>query len=353
MKTKLLRHIETVTIVTLISVLVWMYAEGETVQQFEGTLRIELAAPPDEELAIAPGGTQVVRVVYRCATSQLPRFNQATTTPIAIRLNPNQRALNLREALRERFAPMAIDIIDARDEENADTIAVRAEPIRRLDMRIEADTSGVEGVAIEVIDIEPEEVSVAMPESLVQVARGLNLQVRLADLAASPNPTATAGTVAPLGVGRHVRSLSIRLPEPLARPEHRPHVRPAQSTAEVTFEVRPQATFQLPHALPITVRVAPEVIGRAEVLIDGRERGTVGRVTLKGPGAAIADIREGRIELAAVVDLTEPEHFAAIDQQRQLELPLTIQGLPPGVTVQEPDPLPKVTVTIRPRNASP
>ncbi len=350
MKTKLLKHLETIAIVTLVSVLVWLYAEGETVQQFEGTLRIELAAPPGKEMAVEPSGPQVVRVVYRAATSQLPRFNQAITTPIAVSLSAHQQSLDLREALRDHFTPMGIEIIDARTEENADTIPVRAEPLRRLDMPVEAQTTGVEGVVINVIDITPRTVGVTMPESLIDTARDLELQVRMADLAGGTGSAATG----PLRVGRDTRPMSIRLPEALNRPEDRPHVRLGRSTADVTFEVRRlTTTYEMADPIPITLRVAPDVLGRAEVTIDGRPRGTVGPLTLEGPRSAIADIREGRVEIAAVVDLTDPEHFAAIDQQREIEMPVVLQGLPPEVVLRNPESTPEVTVTIRPRNQTP
>ncbi len=68
---RLFTHLETWFLVTLISVLVWLYAEGAMVQTYpRQRIAVDLVAPPGSRLALEPDRTEAF-VSFRGSAAQL------------------------------------------------------------------------------------------------------------------------------------------------------------------------------------------------------------------------------------------------------------------------------------------
>ncbi|MCC5829246.1 MAG: hypothetical protein JJU36_07340 [Phycisphaeraceae bacterium] len=324
MRPRWLKRSETAIIVTLITILVWLYAEGETIVQEQRTVRLQLVAAPGEELAIHPREPQVVRMTFRCATSQLRRINQVTANPINVRVAANQESLSIRDALRAVFADHAVEIVDARTELGRESFDIRAEPLVSVTMPVNVSTAGVVGMDISVRATNPERVGVTMPASLARQAEHLSLQVNMAEL---------SGLEQMRGEDER-RTLPVRLPELLRQSEDRQFIRTAESTVEVTFSASRLTDSLEVTSVPWVVLVPPWVPGSRQ--IEFPEGRTLSRVTLTGSREGIAEVREEveditrSLSVRAVVDLSDPGLYEG-EAERELRANVRLINLPEGV----------------------
>lgn len=334
MKPNWLKKSETAIIVTLITMLVWLYAEGETIVQEQRTIRIQLIAPPGEELAIYPREPQTVRLTFRCSAASLRRVNQLTAAPVMIPVGAGQSLVQISSALQNVFADQAVQVVDARTELGQESLTIRAESVVPVAMTVQPSLTGITQMEINIAAVNPETVTVHMPESLVQQARASALTVRMADIAALEQLVGDAER----------RTLSIRLPDFLQRPEDRVFIRLEEATAEVTFSIsRLTDSFEVT-GVPLMVQIPPSAAGSNQIEPELR---TLARVTLSGPRQTIERLRARSFVPRAVIDLTDIELFAGT-QPSQVSARVQIIDLPPGVT-WSPENI-QVEVTIRPLN---
>ena len=67
--------IETFCVVTLITCLVWLYAEGENLVQYSQPVRVRFVGPVGTDLAITPRELINVDITFRASKSQLADLN--------------------------------------------------------------------------------------------------------------------------------------------------------------------------------------------------------------------------------------------------------------------------------------
>jgi len=332
MKDSLLENIETYLIVTVITVMVWLYAEGENVRSYtEVTAQVRFVAPPGANLAITPGEPRSVELNFRSSTGAYGNVTRLVAEgPIQIPVNrsgdgsPDQSVV-LPDYLIDRTPLGDIGLSDLTTQ--PEVMTVRVEPIEnvRLPVSVRAGDIRLAGPP----QVEPLEVEASMPESLANAPRPPRLEVRLdnTDLSA-------------LEVNvPHTLELPLQLPPQL---EGR-RVNLAQSTARVTFTIRKQTDSHTIPLVPILVVAPPSQMADFELSIDENLR-VLRDVRVVGPSDAIERIRSGDTPVWAQFRLT------ASDLEQQItSAPLTLT-LPAGVQAETA--VPAISFTITPRNAA-
>src|SRR5690625_3241433 len=75
-------RIETIIVVTIITILVWLYAEGESVKTYQEPIRVKFVAAPGYDFRINPNmrtdtqGAVDVKLTYQASASQHQEFRQ-------------------------------------------------------------------------------------------------------------------------------------------------------------------------------------------------------------------------------------------------------------------------------------
>ncbi len=167
MNSRLLHHVETIVIVTLVTILVWVYAEGENVQEHDNYgIRMRFVSPPGQNLAIEPKGAVTIRLTLRCSASQLAKVNDRVASELPIELNAGQKTIDLKAALEEEFRQIGVEVVSARADSGEETLSVRAEPIVIVTRSIDANWPKDITIASETLS--QETVSIRGPRSVIE-----------------------------------------------------------------------------------------------------------------------------------------------------------------------------------------
>ncbi|HEX7009757.1 MAG TPA: hypothetical protein VF184_07240 [Phycisphaeraceae bacterium] len=329
----LLQKIETWAIVTVISVLIWLYAEGEAVTRYSERVPIRLVPPVGRQLAIdIPGrdggeASEVIYVTFKASTGQLTKIKERLQQgPLQIEVadQPGEQVLVLKDELLETpLGQLGVNIVTT----DPATLTVQVEPLQTLTMPVGVDRGQV--LLAQPALVEPREVSVTLPARLLEQARGMKVW--------APLDLAELGRLEP-GVPQTF-DVPLSVPEELQTPwtDLEPDV------ARVTVTISKQTDTYVVPRISVEVQASPLVLRRFDLNISDEYLNLL-EVPITGPADVIDRIRKGQLSISAVVRPTLSEL-----ESGTRTLPVQL-NLPPGVTVQAP--LPPVPVEVTPHSAA-
>jgi hypothetical protein len=332
-----IERMRTALIVSLVSVLVWLFAESRT-------LRIETIAVP---VTIDVGGRTlvfrltdgdawagVVEVELTGPVGLIDALRGPMGEGVLLELgdelpgDPGVRSVDLREALRRDslFADSGITIRRIVPE----TLGLEIDRLESVRLPVQVDLSGVETSGP--VTVQPPEIEVRVPASF---AGGLPESI-----IARLDPTRLASLVP----GR--RSELSQVPVELeGLPDGLWGLRLGETRVTVALAVRARTQNLMIAELPILIELAPADFARWIVEIPPEDR-VLTNLSLTGPGAAIDRLRRGEIRLRAVVSISSEAMERGIDRA-----PVELVGLPSGVVAEFAGR--EVRVTVRRRETPP
>ena len=313
---RLFTHLETLFLVTLISVLVWLYAEGAMVQTYpRQRIPVDLVAPPGSRLALVPDRTEAF-VSFRGSAAQLQELKArlaqgALEVPIRPDDQPVQE-VELAERLEQLlFVPLGL-IVDSVEPERLD-VSVRRIVSREVPVTV--DTDGID--LREPATASPATARISLPEDRVPLLDRLRPTARL---------TAEAAVAAGTRGEPQVLTLPLSLPDGL---------RGLATTletdeADVSFTLATPESSLVLDAVPLW-QLTP-LNFPFEVAVAGDEK-VLRDITIVGPGATLDRIRAGdpALPVWAEVRLTD----AADLTPGRLVVPVSVR-VPEGLGLSVP-----------------
>jgi hypothetical protein len=310
-------QIRTILIVTIVSGLVWLFAESRTLRaetitvpvlldqggrtivfrlteeaEWEGVIDIELAGPAAliDDLRV-----RAIEGITLELGDEIPG-------------DPGTRRVDLREAVRRDalFAESGATIRRVTPE----TLALEVDRMETVVLPVQVDLTGVETSGP--VTVQPAEVEVRFPGSFK-----------------AQMPTQAAARLDPTRLSALVPGRRSELSQVPVELEGLPAgiwgVRLSETRVTVALALRARTqSVQLPE-LPVYVELAPADLAIWMVEIPPEDRVLSG-ITLTGPGAMIERLRRGEIRPRAVVSLSSDALERGVDRA-----PVELVGLPPGV----------------------
>lgn len=337
-KGALLESLETVLVVTVITMLIWLYAEGETIQTQERDISVRFVAPTTG-LAITVAGqepdTPAATTVSISATLQASSgdwtrisdwvHNETVEIEVnAPKTDDEEQTLNLLDALNS--SPLAEEVRAFVKEVSPESITVRVQTLETVEMGLRVDPGELELTADEPT-FSPDTIEVQLPTEDAKRVEDFNLKL-VARLDKIDADTLKEDT-------HNVVSVELSLPPEL---QNRPHIKLARASVDVTFLVdKLTEEIELPR-VQVRLTISDEITGLYQIQIDPDTQRFI-TVTLRGPKEAINRIKEEPDLVRAQIilklsDLPDDASHAA---------PLYID-VPEGVTVVSHEP-PQTTIS--------
>jgi len=323
--------IETYLIVTVITAMVWLYAEGENARSYSDVaVQVRFVSPPGADLAITPDQEQTVKLSFRSSTGAFQNLTRLIAQgpielPVSVSASgePEQSVVLEPLLLESALGDIGISDLTVQPE----VMPVRVEQMVTVPLPVSVRTGDVRLAGPP--QVEPLQVSARLPSSLANGQRPPRLEVRLD----STDLTALEVNVP------HTLDLPLQLPARLAGSR----VTLDQATARVTFTIRKQSDSYTIPLVPILVVGPPSQMADYELTLDENLR-VLRDVRVSGPSDAIERIRSGDTQVVAQFRLT-----ASDLEQQVTSAPLTLT-LPQGV--QAEGVVPAISFTIAPRTPS-
>ncbi|MEM6460117.1 MAG: hypothetical protein AAF710_12080 [Planctomycetota bacterium] len=329
--------VETWIVVTVISVLVWLYAEATVLQQ-PPPQRIQVSfVEPTGGYALDPDAPESVLVTFRASSSQIQEFRGLTTLPLTVELDPGnaqtvqQRTVILDEALlRAGLGELGITDLEV----EPTTMDVRLRPLRDVSLPVVVDPGALNvGAAVPVA--EPASVTVTAPLDVIEAIEGQPVVARLAE---APAPSE--------GVERQRVATNVPLVFPDALDLSGRWTRTSDFTVRVNYTLADDNATTVVPRVPLYVSL-PVDLQLRYTLAPADQTNFLRDVELQGPAETIRrleeDIDAGGLPVRAELTLTD---LTRIDQDTASERPTILA--PPGVTpVQLPD---AMDITLRRRS---
>jgi hypothetical protein len=320
----------TVLTVSVITLLVWLVAEGQTLRQQRMSLQIGFPNEGEVEGArvvrVLPGQAWVgnAEVVAEGATSSLQRLADLLRGRVALSIGqqlpgePGEHEVDLRTALRntDAFRRAGVNVESVQPERvsvEIDTLEVLSIPVRVDVGRAELDGSP---------SVSPASILVSMPSSVATVLRNSGGAVEAV-------ARVTQDQMRALVPGRTERVVGVAVELPGALRE-RWLVRADRTSVDVDLRLRSRASTLTIPRLPVRLLLAPSELGRWRITIPPTDQDLID-VTLTGPEEALDRIRRREVTPTAVVELGFEELERGIRSKQA-----SIFGLPPGVTASVP-----------------
>jgi hypothetical protein len=319
--------LETWIFVTIITVLVWVYAENENVKQHELEVSLRPVAEGGKAVLIAPPEPRTVRMSIRCSQSQLQQLRTFARTPFDVPLtadpeNPTQ-VIDVKTLLAgvEPFSDLGVNILDT-------------DPAR-----ISYSVEALQTVGVEIRVVAPEGVQLAPGVSAEPTRAEVRLTQRYASLLATQKLEARLDMENLADYEENVpHSLDVPLSLPSSVPALRATIIP--STARVTFTIRKQTDTYMIDRVPVNLVVSPVLMQQFDVSVPP-DQIFVRDVKVTGPSDMIRRIREGDVKVIAELRLS------ADNLEQRIESAVPYIDLPQGVTLTSQ--VPRINLTIRPR----
>ncbi len=320
------QSLETALVVTLITLLVWLYAEGRNVTEYVNQpVSVQFVAGNAEGLTIVPDQIQRVLVTFEGSNAMKQMMEERLKTG-AIQLTVPEtadttlpRPMVMKDMLNSSWlAELGIAIMHT----DPAVIPVTVRRVVSVPMPVQVSVTGVELVGQP--SVEPSTVNVRMSSSLAELAKTLSLRVRLGE----------ADFVGvPAGVPRVITG-RLELPDALQGQE----VEFPSRNVAVSVVVRKQTQSVTLPSVPIHLNVPPLVLDRYRILLP-EDQLVLRDVTLSGLTDGIESIQSKRFKVWAEIRPTADELDAGVTQF-QLYL-----HIPEGVRVDSA--IPRITVDVQ------
>lgn len=334
-----------VVVVTLVSLLIWMWAAGETRETESAFTDIRFEAPTSDSIRIRPGEVETLRLQVRGPRRAVDTVAERLRDPVTVVAGtdgvpsePGRHQIDLAELVDQVISQwrLPVTVVGAEPATveveivRLDTREVRISPILPPGVR----TSGK-------MEVTPEVATIVLPGDLADIEQ-LELEARIADRDLEGRE---AGR-------RHRILVPLQLPDGLV--SFRNSIRIEPQTVEVGLSLESnEAELTLAGAVPVQIAGPAEDLDDRIVEVDPTDA-FLRNVVVRGPSDAIERLRarEDAVGVIAFVHLTDDDLL-----QRISEKPVTLWNLPPGVVVTSVDgdatSNPRVAVLIRDRTDPP
>lgn len=341
----LINKIQTYAIVTVVTVLIWLYLESENVKlQKPLRLTVSFVAPPGQQLLIIPARpsqtpTQPTKlqvdITVSCATSQYVRLQRLQDRPLELTVteyadHPIQ-FVDLRQMLLD--TPIG-DLGVTLDEIVPPKFELRVERIEQVSRPIRVVVA--EGIQLATTPVvEPAECTVGLPASVAQHVDLLLPQVSLERQTANtldPNVPRELSVPITLAVSEDLEENLQKLIRINA-----PQIRPPNATMTVTIRNQ-TGSLKIP-GVPIVLAAPWAEMKKYTVEIE-KDKRVLEEVRVTGPSDVIDRIDKGQLKVWADLRLTADDLESRITS-KQVHI-----NVPPGVQVESP--IPRLNFLITP-----
>ena len=317
-----------ISAITLIALMIWLYAEGATRKQYTVTLTIDLVPPPNQHLLIEPGSQSVVMTV-RCATSQLQQVKDLSLAPLQIEVNASDKRLAMEEKISAHPSVNRLGLTIERTDPS--DLAVTVERLETRELRLELEPPAGSELAGQPT-LSHESIKVTLPASFAsQLPESWKLTIA---------PGALAGVVPGVPVDR---KLPVTLTPQMAG---LPITEFSPKEVNVNFAIKKKEDEVVVSLVPVFLNISPTLSKQYDVEVDP-ESLSLRDVKLKGPSDVIGKIKAA----GAAADGAKVEAFLRLtseDLEKRIQAKLPELLLPPRVTVDSNLPLIKLMITPRP-----
>lgn len=338
----MLDRIKTILLVTIVTVLIWTFAEAEGLRS--ETVQLEVPIQSDAAagriLRLAPGSEFNERVTARLegATAKMDEVRDALRRPIPLKpgegeipVEPGEYAVDLREHLRAvaPFSQRGVTLTDVKPQ----FVQIRVDDIveRTAKVVVEVPDGELEGPP------EPSRptVTLRLPEDLAS------------QLGQEPEVIARVGAaeLRSLTVGRRstIKNVRIELPE-ILRGVEEVSVTPDQ--IDVTLMLRSRTASTTLPSVPVQIRIAPVEYNKWDLAIAPEDL-FLNDVVVTGPRDWVAEVEAGQLPVVAMVPLSFEELERAAKSGEPITKPVVFSELPAYLEFKVEDPM--VQVSVRPR----
>lgn len=335
--------VRTFLLVTVVSLLIWTFAEGQSLQTERVTAEIDFGSDQSTTHTVAvldDTWQSRAEIQLEGSASRLDDLDAVMRGRLAIipgmeglPRTDGEHTVDLQRALRDhpQIQSRGVTVLAV----TPPTVRVRVNELTtvRLPVRVEAPSGELEGVATPAIaEVEvrlPSQAAAALPESAAVIAR-----IRPADLAG-------------LQVGRRETLRGVRL-EPGPELGALESVRLLRDRVDIALTVRSKTATTIIPSVPVFLVISPDEMDRWEVEIPLEEQ-SLRNVRVTGPSEVIGRIEDpttSGLRVRAYVRLSFEDLEGRIQSKRA-----EFSDLPTQLSFEVEDQ--EVSLTIRPRGSDP
>ncbi|MDX2117348.1 MAG: hypothetical protein SFY96_04105 [Planctomycetota bacterium] len=297
--------IKNILLVTIITALVWIFAESETLRTSDVRLELQLIADATGQRIARPqdeaGWSSGVTLELSGAAGRMDNIQALALRPVrlapgqaGIPAEPGEYTIDLRQTLAAIPDLTGRGISITRCEPAS--IRIRVDEIVSREFKIVvAANAELEGPP----EVRPAAAVMTMPRHVADaIPAGATLTARI-----------DADTLARLVPGRREVISNVRLELSDARPGTHPDAaatRLEPATAQVALTLRARSATTELASVPVQVRVAPIELARWDITIPEQDR-FVSNVRVSGPADLIDQVKRGEIKITATLPLSFEE----------------------------------------------
>lgn len=295
------RHVKTIVLVTLVTALIWVFAEGESLtrRSLKADVFFESDAAGERVIAVSdPAWRDRVDMIVQGTAAAVTEAESALRR--AIRLRPGMAGvpsqsgeftIDLEQALSDvpEIASAGVTIIRA----DPPGVTVRIDQLQEKSLPVVLDAPGVdiEGPA----EVTPTTVKLRLPEQWAsRLSAETPARVRI--------PPETLAKLAP-GRKESIASLPIELPTAVVG-AHSTKFEPATCSVSITLR-NSTASVKLP-SVPVFIKLAAVELGKWDITVNEADR-FLTDVTVTGPSDLVERVRRGDLKVAGTVPLSFEE----------------------------------------------
>ncbi len=315
-------QVTNVVAVTLVTLLIWIWAAGETRDTQTAFIELRFTGPTTDSMRITPQELPPVRIFLRGPRRALEDAIDRLRKPITlvagtlgVPSEPGPHELNLTtlgENLVEDIG-LPVSVTDA----DPPTATVTIEPLTTIKVPVDAilpdgvRTSGR-------IEVEPESATVVIPSSLAD-AEGLRLEARLSADDLEGRQTGR----------RHQLEIPLSLPTGSSATESIVRINPRTAEVRLTLDAN-EIELALPRPVPVQIAGPASELESLLVEIDP-SNAFLRDVVLRGPAATINKLKEDNAASGGIIAFV---HLTSDDLLKRIsEKSVSLWNLPSGVSV--------------------
>ncbi|MGH7242199.1 MAG: hypothetical protein ACREJD_02140 [Phycisphaerales bacterium] len=317
----MIERLKTISLVSIITILVWVFAEAESLQRRDVRFTLQFVSDAPDERAIQAddsfrGNIAIGFSGSASAFVSAEELSRAGPLTLAIGSGgipstPGEYVVSLREAMRSDPALRKLGLTIDRVEPATVRVHVEAMEVRTARVIVDVGESELDGVP----EVKPPIVKVYLPSDVAGAAGyapEVYAKIRPDDLAR-------------LLAGRRETVSQVQLELPIALKNKRA-ARIDPPTASVTLAVRKRQSSLELTGVPVQVRMAPGELSRWDVTIPEQDR-FIPKVTVSGPADLIDRVKRGEYKVAGSVNLSFEDLEKGITQKEVVfsELPTLLK----------------------------
>jgi len=314
-------RIVNIVAVTLITLLIWMWAAGETRETEPAFTDIRFVAPIADSMRIQPAEVPTLRLMIRGPRRALDSVAERLREPVAVTAgtngipaDPGPHEIDLArlgEAIVSQWR-LPVTVVGA----DPESVTIEVSTLATRDVRVvPVLPTGVRTTGR--IEVVPETATIVLPDDLATLD-DLQLEARVAERDLVGRETGR----------RHQFEVTLQLPAALAA--SRDSIRIQPRTAEVRLALDSNEA-ELTLSSPVPVQIAGPAADLDDWTVEVDPASAFLRdVVLRGPAEMIQRLRDrdGDVGVIAFVHLTSDDLLKRVEEK-----PVTLWSLPAGVTV--------------------